>query len=1073
MLIKNKHIIIVYIFLLFALLIKGDSIDRQLSQSIRRTEGRRESNFTVEAEALGEITADNVLRQELKLPPGVLQIGIRFGTYLRCNYSNYHIVLYDNENNVIAKRVVSAERLEDNQICYITLYGKTSGKVSYVLEISSPDAKNGNAITGYGIQARDGYSSCTFGGQDTGKEIVIELVMQQVFPLTFCLIVLLTVSLIIFLFRTKIWCALKIAGSLFALFWRKQKKIIICSNIVLSLFGLVAVFFIQTEEYDILSGSSISGNAEVRQYNGKITQRFQSAQDFEAIKVRLATYLQKYQQGKLFFALYGVDGEKFLEQEVAGKQIKDNELLRFDFEKIQVDGRTDFYFELWTEDFGEQELGIYYREDSEEIQYQLLQKKEVLSGYKMLLFILWGLLWMLLYLCACTKIKKEKKELITAWTISIFVGLLLSTYVNYCSFSLEALAKNMGMPGKGRIVKYNQKEVKNCTSRIYRYDAKGNVYCVFDQIVLEEIRTRADVVEIYLDKTDYLKKNTLAIYLDCGDGFNLRTDAEYEYVYKGQEKIVIPIKNSNHVERIMLSFSMINENGYSEESLNKGYKYYNIKEIVLNSEKIVWYKAWKALLAGIILVWIFFVWKKKKTEDVVREWLQSGKNREAKIFFGIAMLFGFVFSILLPTFQAPDEPVHAKWVFQSIGAGELYEELSEIVGKGVKGVLQNGTVTVDTDIYWKAFHKRLSSYNFSFKPKANILSYPGQVCGILTGILLHLPAGWILLLAEFGALFLYAMIGAITIKIVPIRKELFAMVLLMPIAMQQAGSFSYDSFNNAVAALTIAYLLYLALKKEGVGMRQLAAAVGMLLILLFIKKVYVVCGLLIFLIPLEKYHFNIFHWSLEFKSKKAKIGLLSAMGGGGCLCAITVFFILVKKGALTSMVDVIRYPKEFGRLIFDTLFAQRIAWLKQGSALFGWLDGIIQNWIIIVLVIGLVTAAIAKKDDFRGWNGKKYMVCIGCFLVGMVGIILSMASWSSSLLGTTGSMLNQMLLFPSIEGVQGRYFLPILVLIFLFPVAKWMQRLRKHIPVYLILILVTVTTVGYSIYMLLHRYWIA
>ena len=42
----------------------------------------------------------------------------------------------------------------------------------------------------------------------------------------------------------------------------------------------------------------------------------------------------------MFFALYGVDGEKFLEQEVAGKQIKDNELLRFDFEKIQVDGRT-------------------------------------------------------------------------------------------------------------------------------------------------------------------------------------------------------------------------------------------------------------------------------------------------------------------------------------------------------------------------------------------------------------------------------------------------------------------------------------------------------------------------------------------------------------------------------------------------------------------------------------------------------------------------------------------------------------------------------------------------------------
>lgn len=151
---------------------------------------------------------------------------------------------------------------------------------------------------------------------------MIELVMQQVFPLTFCLIVLLTVSLIIFLFRTKIWCALKIAGSLFALFWRKQKKIIICSNIVLSLFGLVAVFFIQTEEYDILSGSSISGNAEVRQYNGKITQRFQSAQDFEAIEVRLATYLQKYQQGKLFLLYMELMARSFWNRRLQENRLK-------------------------------------------------------------------------------------------------------------------------------------------------------------------------------------------------------------------------------------------------------------------------------------------------------------------------------------------------------------------------------------------------------------------------------------------------------------------------------------------------------------------------------------------------------------------------------------------------------------------------------------------------------------------------------------------------------------------------------------------------------------------------------
>lgn len=192
---KNKYIIIAYVFAMVFLLFKATSIDQQFSQSIWRVEGSRTSNFSEDASVLGEITSDAKLRQEIQLPPGVLQIGVRFGTFMRNNDSKYQIVLYDNEGNIVAKRVISAERIEDNGMCYITLYGKTSGKVTYILEISSTDAARGNAVTGYGVPKRDGYNSCTLGGQDTGKEIVVELIMQKVFPITICLAVLLTVFL--------------------------------------------------------------------------------------------------------------------------------------------------------------------------------------------------------------------------------------------------------------------------------------------------------------------------------------------------------------------------------------------------------------------------------------------------------------------------------------------------------------------------------------------------------------------------------------------------------------------------------------------------------------------------------------------------------------------------------------------------------------------------------------------------------------------------------------------------------------------------------------------------------------
>lgn len=1069
---KNKYIIIAYVFAMVFLLFKATSIDQQFSQSIWRVEGSRTSNFSEDASVLGEITSDAKLRQEIQLPPGVLQIGVRFGTFMRNNDSKYQIVLYDNEGNIVAKRVISAERIEDNGMCYITLYGKTSGKVTYILEISSTDAARGNAVTGYGVPKRDGYNSCTLGGQDTGKEIVVELIMQKVFPITICLAVLLTVFLVVFLFWNKLKYVLGQLVSFISGIWKKEKRKIIGINVILSVLGIVLVFVYKKEEFHLLPDSAMSGQYIICPYSEKMTRNFQVAQDFEAIEIRLATYLQKYKQGKLHFALYETNsGNLLLKEEVAADQIKDNRLLKFDFKKICLDKTTDFYFEIWTEDFEEQALGVYCDEENGKVQYQLSRKEKVVSFENLIIFLMWGMLWLLVWVGISIK-EQKKMYYIVISIISLFLGLLFSTYANYGSLSLKAFAKNIGLSVDGDLQEYDRSKVKDCTSRVYRYDARGNVYAIYDQIVMEEVRTRADTVEIYLERTDYKKKNNVAVFVDYGDGFGKNADVEYEYIYRGQEKITIPVKNLNIAERVMLSFNMINEGGFSEEYLDSGYRYYGISKIILNNEKVLWYKAWGAMLIGIVLVWLIFIWKKYSIENIAGRWMQSGRSREAKVFFVIALLFGIVFSILLPTFQAPDEPVHMRWAFESIGANEIYKQVVDIAGQGVEDVIQNGVVTVNIDTYWKGFNEALNSYDFSFKLNSNVLNYPGQVCGILLGVLFHLPASWILFFAEFGALLVYALFGAIAIRIVPCKKELFAMVLLMPMAIQQAGSFSYDSFNNIIAALTIAYILYLALDKEKIGIKELAVAAGMLVILLMIKKVYVVCGLLVLLIPIEKYEFYIFKRKIEFKSMKAKISLLGILLGGGCLCVCTGIYILAKTGMVTTVFEIISFPKEFGRLIFDTVNAQGNAWIKQGSGLFGWLDGIMHDCIIWVLIVGLLTAAIVKAESTEKWNGKKYLICVITFMASMGGIILSMVGWSSMIYGTTGSLLNQMLLFPSIEGVQGRYFLPVLFLPFLFPIAKWMQNLRRHMPVYLILLLVTGTSIGYSIFMLLQRYWV-
>lgn len=1068
---KNKCALIFYAIAILCLLLAHASLDKFLSGIIRKTEGAHISNFTEEAEVLGELTADVVLRQEVKLPEGVLRLGVLLDTYMRKNGSSYQIILYDNEGNVAAKRTVQAGSVEDGQMCYIQLYGRTSSKISYLLEITSSDAAPGDAITAEAVPVREGHASCTLNGKSTEKELVIDLALQKNFPVAYGLAGLFTFGLLLFLCREKIQIITGQFTYKIRIFWKNQKKKIIYTNLILASLGIIIIMAFQKEGYRVVRGSSAAEDSTVVcPYEGKMRQNFQSGIAFDAIEVRLATYTVKYQQGTIRLALHEeATGSVLAEKTIAAGVIEDNSFLRFDLAGVLPEGQTEYYFELWTEDFGTQPLGIYYADNGEKLQYRLLKKDRSFRAAEMTVFAGWGIFWLLVCVYTMIPVQKKYRQLVVVSATSIFAGLLFSAYANYKSIHPEAFAKNLGITERGDALQYDKEEIENNTERIYRYNAEGKVYVVFDQISLFNVWTNIDTIELYLEPVNFTKKNLFAVYVDYGNDFGRNAAAELEYIYRGQEKIVIPITCSKRAERIRISYNMINENGISEETLKSDFQFYSLKKITLNEKRAIWYEQWQAILAGILLIWLVYFWKKCNIEQLLENWLHSGKSREAKVFFVIALLFGTVFSVLLPVYQVPDEPVHIKWAFQSIGAQEIYTQVVDLADEAVEKVMQNGANIVNADRYREIWKTVLESYQLPMKLSLDALRYPGQIIGIVFAAILHLPMGWMLFSAEFLALLLYCVIGAAAIRLAPVKKELFMMVLLMPMAIQQAGSFSYDSFNNAMAVLTIAYLLYLALEKEKTGIRELGKAAAALFILLWIKKVYVVCGLLILLIPIKKYDISVFGKKLELTSRKVQL----LLAGGACFCGAIFFMIISRHSAVATMLETVSYPAEIGKLVLETVNAQFRIWLKQGTAEFGWMDGTFYSWIIAVVIVGLLSAAVLAAETSALWNGRKYFLCLCAFLICTTGIIFSMFGWTAQLLNSSGSVLNQMLLFPSIEGVQGRYFLPILVLIFLFPVAKWMQRLRKHIPVYLILILVTVTTVGYSIYMLLHRYWIA
>jgi uncharacterized membrane protein len=91
------------------------------------------------------------------------------------------------------------------------------------------------------------------------------------------------------------------------------------------------------------------------------------------------------------------------------------------------------------------------------------------------------------------------------------------------------------------------------------------------------------------------------------------------------------------------------------------------------------------------------------------------------------------------------------------------------------------------------------------------------------------------------------------IKIVPIQKNMFLLITLMPMSIYEAASLSPDSLNLALAIFTICLFLNLTFKKEMITNKNILMVSSCLLGLALSKQIYVLIGLLFFIIPKEKF----------------------------------------------------------------------------------------------------------------------------------------------------------------------------------------------------------------------------
>ncbi|MBR5520399.1 MAG: DUF2142 domain-containing protein [Oscillospiraceae bacterium] len=238
--------------------------------------------------------------------------------------------------------------------------------------------------------------------------------------------------------------------------------------------------------------------------------------------------------------------------------------------------------------------------------------------------------------------------------------------------------------------------------------------------------------------------------------------------------------------------------------------------------------------------------------------------RKAKlhnVFAVISLTVGMVFCLFTPVNGGPDEYVHFATSYmlsnELLGIENLYNDNQVLVREC------DSYIPLDRPVDYDAFSFR-DMYNglkTGTEGKTELVAvnarfvrvhkqlYMAQTLGITLARLLGMGFVPLVLMGRFFNLLMYTALVWLAVKIMPIFKTTLALCALLPMSMQIAGNFSYDTYILAMALLFTASVFNLAYGKKKIRLKDLILPAVTMCLLAPAKRLYMLMGLLIFTVP--------------------------------------------------------------------------------------------------------------------------------------------------------------------------------------------------------------------------------
>lgn len=454
--------------------------------------------------------------------------------------------------------------------------------------------------------------------------------------------------------------------------------------------------------------------------------------------------------------------------------------------------------------------------------------------------------------------------------------------------------------------------------------------------------------------------------------------------------------------------------------------------------------------------------------------IKMDKWRIEKIVAFCVFVFGFFMSYLIPVWQTPDEYTHLNMIGESISVEGFADKIMESLGIEDGRIEFNYDEKVDLEAQKNALSQEPLYEKEEMLPQGvsiSIIRHLPATVGIVLGIALGIPSYWVLQLGELFSLIFYIFIIYNALKIMPIKKELMAFIILFPMAIQQAGSINYDAVLIPLCFLFISYIFYLKFRDDPVGIKELLLITLNWIVISYIKMPYAFLIFLVFLIPLEKIDVKLGRIKIDEQFiKRARIPSLIIIS----ILLIGLAYLFRKNLWVQIVYGFVVEWRRGCYLLVETgkTWGEFLGISTVGN--FGWLDTPMTLGAVILVFLSTFFWAVFK-DSKKKMRIFDYIVLIGVIFSLCLFTTLALANhtimvtlFGDELANETYNIRTALYQIPYIGGLQGRYYLPFVCLFFIpLPGKIELKDTRKKI----IFIGMEIVLYIYIFCLLIQRYW--